>query len=71
VSSEFFGRLSILIPQPCLDPKNVYNAKTCLVFIMKIYYFTTCSMQLQCLIWLKKWLKISLTISDQPNYSWN
>jgi len=31
-------------------------------------YFAICPMQLQYLIWLKKWLKMSLTTSNQPIY---
>ncbi len=28
--------------------------------------FTTCPMQLQCLTWLRKWLKMCWTTSSQP-----
>jgi hypothetical protein len=33
--------------------------------------FTTCPMQLQCLIQLRKQLKMSLTINNQPYDSYN
>jgi hypothetical protein len=35
------------------------------------HVFTTCPMQLQCLTLLKKWPKMSLTTSNQPNDSWH